>query len=74
MDDLSNRISLEIDEQTREQQGGDWIDYLKEKLVQFHSKIVSYGTNVGTTTGIQKLSSQFEILVFGPARVGVNQR
>ncbi|CAM4972784.1 unnamed protein product [Rotaria socialis] len=56
--------------QGREQQELDWVKYLKDKLVQFHSKVSSYGTNVATARGIQKLSSEFEILVFGPARVG----
>jgi len=46
------------------------IKYLQDKLVQLYAKISSYRTNVATAKGIQKISSEFEILVFGPARVG----
>ncbi|CAF1415600.1 unnamed protein product [Adineta ricciae] len=72
MADIGDQLLAEDDEhnQTREQQDIDWIQYLRDKLVKFHSKVSSYGTNVATAKGIQKLSSEFEILVFGPARVG----
>ncbi|CAF1415541.1 unnamed protein product [Adineta ricciae] len=72
MADIGDQLLAEDDEhnQVREQQDIDWIQYLRDKLVKFHSKVSSYGTNVATAKGIQKLSSEFEILVFGPARVG----
>lgn len=64
-------VAEEDEQQGREQQADlDWINYLKDKLVQLHAKVSSYGTNVATARGIQKLSTEFEILVFGPARVG----
>jgi ribosome biogenesis GTPase A len=68
---IEDQLVVEEDEQHgREQVETDLVKYLKDKLVQFHAKISSYGTNVATARGIQKLSSEFEILVFGPARVG----
>jgi len=68
---IEEQLVLEEDEQHgRDQVETDLVQYLKDKLVRFHAKISSYGTNVATARGIQKLSSQFEILVFGPARVG----
>ena len=71
MASIEDQLVVEEDEQHgREQVETDLIKYLKDKLVQFHAKISSYGTNVATARGIQKLSSEFEILVFGPARVG----
>jgi ribosome biogenesis GTPase A len=71
MSDIGDQLVAEDDEQQgREQQEHDWVQYLKDKLVGFHSKVSSYGTNIATARGIQKLSSEFEILVFGPARVG----
>jgi len=71
MSAIEEQLVVEEDEQHgREQVENDLIKYLKDKLVQFHAKISSYGTNVATARGIQKLSSEFEILVFGPARVG----
>ena len=72
MAEVADQLVAEEDEQQgREQQTDlDWINYLKEKLVRFHAKVSLYGTNVATARGIQKLSSEFEILVFGPARVG----
>jgi hypothetical protein len=53
-----------------EQTETDLIKYLKDKLVQFYAKLPSYGNNVASSIGIQKIASEFEILVFGPARVG----
>src|SRR5690349_7465711 len=72
MSQIADQLVAEEDEQQgREQQHDlDLINYLKEKLVRLHMKVSSYGTNVVTARGIQKLSSEFEILVFGPARVG----
>ncbi len=71
MASIEDQLVVEEDEQHgREQVETDLVQYLKDKLVRFHAKISSYGTNVSTARGIQKLSSQFEILVFGPARVG----
>jgi putative ribosome biogenesis GTPase RsgA len=67
---LITMASIEDEQHGREQVETDLVQYLKDKLVRFHAKISSYGTNVSTARGIQKLSSQFEILVFGPARVG----
>lgn len=63
-------VAEEEEQQGHEQQDLDWINYLKDKLVKFHAKVSTYGTNIATARGIQKLSSEFEILVFGPARVG----
>ncbi|UJR24614.1 hypothetical protein I4U23_005989 [Adineta vaga] len=64
-------ITEEDEQQGREQeQDLDLINYLKEQLVRLHTRVSSYGTNIVTARGIQKLSSEFEILVFGPARVG----
>ena len=66
-----DQLVVEEDEQHgREQVETDFVQYLKDKLVLFHARISSYGTNVATARGIQKLSTEFEILVFGPARVG----
>jgi ribosome biogenesis GTPase A len=68
---IADQLVAEEDEQQgREQQDLDWINYLKDKLVKFHAKVTTYGTHITTAKGIQKLSSEFEILVFGPARVG----
>lgn len=53
-----------------EQTETDLIKYLKDKLVQFYTNLPSYGNNVVSSVGIQKIASEFEILVFGPARVG----
>lgn len=65
------QLVVEEDEQHgREQVETDLVQYLKDKLVLFHAKLASYGTNVATARGIQKLATEFEILVFGPARVG----
>jgi ribosome biogenesis GTPase A len=69
---IADQLVAEEDEQQqgREQQDLDWINYLKDKLVKLHAKVTTYGTHITTAKGIQKLSSEFEILVFGPARVG----
>ena len=71
MTTTDDQLVAEEDEQHgREEVETDLIQYLRDKLVQFYGKISSYSTNVATARGIQKLSSEFEILVFGPARVG----
>ncbi len=71
MASIEDQLVVEEDEQHgREQVETDFINYLKDKLVRFHARVASYGSNVATARGIQKLSSEFEILVFGPARVG----
>ena len=74
MNDIGGRLSAEDDEQQqqqgRDQQEMDLIQYLKDKLVRLHARVSAYGTNVAAAKGIEKLSSEFEILVFGPARVG----
>ncbi|CAF1402058.1 unnamed protein product, partial [Didymodactylos carnosus] len=72
---LSNEINDELvpeeDEQHEQDQVElDLIEYLRNKLVELRSKVSSYGTNIVNARGIQKISSEFEILVFGPARVG----
>jgi GTPase SAR1 family protein len=71
MASVDDQLVVEKDEQHgREQVETDLIKYLKDKVVQFHTKISSYGSNVASARGIQKVSFEFEILVFGPARVG----
>ena len=63
---IEHQLAVEEDEQV----DGDLITCLKDKLVRFHTKLSSYGITVATARGIQKLSTEFEILVSGPARVG----
>lgn len=67
---IPDQLVAEEDEQQSREQDPNWINYFKEKLVKLHAKITIYGTHVTTAKAIEKLSSEFEILVFGPARVG----
>lgn len=48
----------------------DKIQSLKDKLVQFHSKVLADGTNIATVTGMERLSFEFQILLFRPVRIG----
>ena len=55
-----------------DQVDASWREYLKNKLIEIHTKVSSFGTNVATAKGIQKIAAELEILVFGPARVGTS--
>ena len=70
---ISNEGQLNIEEDNPhayEQVEIHFVKYLREKLVEFYTTISSYGNNVATAKGIHKVASEFEIIVFGPARVG----
>jgi GTP-binding protein EngB required for normal cell division len=44
-------------------------DYLRERLLEIRTRNYS-NTGIADAKAIEKISSEFEILVFGPARVG----
>lgn len=55
--------------QTNEQGKAPLQDYLRERLLEIRTRNYS-NTGIADAKAIEKISSEFEILVFGPARVG----
>jgi hypothetical protein len=56
-------------EQTNEQEQPPLQNYLRERLLEIRTRNYS-NTGIADAKAIEKISSEFEILVFGPARVG----
>jgi len=55
--------------QTNEHEQPPLQDYLRERLLEIRTRNYS-NTGIADAKAIEKISSEFEILVFGPARVG----
>jgi GTP-binding protein EngB required for normal cell division len=55
--------------QTNEHDQPPLQDYLRERLLEIRTRNYS-NTGIADAKAIEKISSEFEILVFGPARVG----
>lgn len=69
---LSQCLTAEPDSdflQTNEQEQVPLQNYLRERLLEIRTRNYS-NTGIADAKAIEKISSEFEILVFGPARVG----